>query len=369
MLLNWTTSEKLRKDIKLIEPGLGSAARSGYLRRSAHPSSDDDAAAMPAFLERPPWLGADLQTLRNFLCGGLPDLPGGERLLLPMRDGDALAARLDAPAQSHGRPLVVLIHGVAGSETSVNIVTTARRLVEADWPVLRLNLRGSPPSRPTCAGRYHGGRTEDLAEALRRLPAPLARHGIFLVGHSLGGGLVVKFMGEGARGLPLLGAVAVSAPLDFAATCARMMTARNFAYQRYVLDALKREALAPGAALTEAERAAVAAARNVFEFDDSFVAPHFGYRDAPHYYEENEPKRFLAGVRRPTLIVHALDDPWIPGESYEAIDWPRLPRIETALTPRGGHLGFHGRGSSIAWHDRVTTGWLDRTLAAHLHKH
>ncbi|QGM47322.1 YheT family hydrolase [Methylocystis heyeri] len=364
MLLNWTTREKLHKDIELIEPAPGGSAPSGEQRKSARAASNGGGSAIPAFHERPPWLGADLQTLRNFLCGGPSDLLGGERLLLPMRDGDMLAARLDLPAQSRAQPLVVLIHGVAGSEASVNIVTTARRLVASGWPVLRLNLRGSPPSRPTCAGRYHGGRTEDLAEALRRLPARLTRHGVFLVGHSLGGGLVVKFMGESRRNLPLLGAVAVSAPLDFAATCARMMTARNFAYQKYVLDALKREALAPGAALTSAEKSLVAEARNVFEFDDRFVAPHFGYRDAPHYYEENEPRRFLAGIRRPTLIVHALDDPWIPGESYEAIDWRRLPRIETALSPGGGHLGFHGRGSSIAWHDRVTIGWLE----AHLHK-
>jgi uncharacterized protein len=364
MLLNWTNREKLGKEIELIEPALGGSARSGEARNGAPAASNGASPDIPAFQERPPWLGADLQTLRNFLCGGLSDLPGGERLLLPMRDGDRLAARLDQPAQSRARPLVVLIHGVAGSEVSVNIVTTARRLVAAGWPVLRLNLRGSPPSRPTCAGRYHGGRTEDLAEALRRLPAGLTRHGVFLVGHSLGGGLVVKFMGEGRRSIPLLGAVAVSAPLDFAATCARMMTARNFAYQKYVLDALKREALAPGAALTAAERSVIAEAKNVFEFDDRFVAPHFGYRDAPHYYEENEPRRFLAAIRRPTLIVHALDDPWIPGESYEAVDWRRLPRIETALSPGGGHLGFHGRGSSIAWHDRVTIGWLE----AHLHK-
>ena len=313
---------------------------------------------VPPFRERPPWLGADLQTLRNLICGGPPDLSGGERLLLPMPDGDRLAARLDRPADLVAAPLIVLVHGLAGSEASRHGVATARYLVDQGWPVLRLNLRGSLPSRPTSAGRYHAGKTEDLAEALRRFPADLSRRGIVLMGHSLGGNLVLKFMGEGGHGLPVLAAVAVSAPIDLAATCARMMTPRNFVYHRYMLDTMKQEALAPGAALSAAERAAIAAARNVYEFDDRFIAPHFGYRDAQDYYDSNAAKHFLAGVARPTLILQALDDPWIPAACYTAIDWSRLPIIEAVLTPRGGHLGFHGQSSRVPWHDRVTAWWL-----------
>lgn len=301
-----------------------------------------------------------MQTLRNFLRGAQPDLRGGERLLLPMPDGDRLAARLDRPPEPATRPVVVLVHGLAGSESSKNVVATTRHLVGEAWPVLRLNLRGALPSRPTSAGRYHGGKTEDLAEALRGLPPDLTRRGIVLVGHSLGGSLVLKFMGEGGHDLPVLAAVAVSVPIDFSATCARMMTGRNFAYHRYMLNAMKCEALAPGAALSAAERTVIATARNVYEFDDLFVAPHFGYRDALDYYKNNEAKRFLVGVARPTLILHALDDPWIPAECYTTVDWSRLPMIDAVLTPRGGHLGFHGQGSRVAWHDRVTAWWLSK---------
>jgi len=313
---------------------------------------------LPLFRERAPWFGGDLQTLRNIVCGGPRELPGGERLLLAMPDGDRLAARLDRPAADTGAPLIVLAHGLAGSEASHHGVATARHLVGQGWPALRLNLRGSAPSRPTSGGRYHAGRTEDLAAALRGLPADLMRHGVVLIGHSLGGNLVLKFVGEGGHGLPVRAAVAVSTPIDLAATCARMMAPRNFAYHRYMLAGMKREALAPGAALTTAERAAIAGARNVYEFDDLFVAPHFGYRGAQDYYEANAAKNFLAGAKLPTLILHALDDPWIPADCYAAIDWSRLPTIETALTPGGGHMGFHGADSLTPWHDRVTAEWL-----------
>jgi predicted alpha/beta-fold hydrolase len=137
-----------------------------------------------------------------------------------------------------------------------------------------------------------------------------------------------------------------------------MMERRNLAYHRYILDAMKREALAPGAAVTASERAAIAAARNVYEFDDRFIAPRFGYLDAQDYYERNSAKHFLSTIARPALILHALDDPWIPGAIYTAIDWSRLPMIEAMLTARGGHLGFHGRGSPVPWHDRLTAWWL-----------
>lgn len=320
----------------------------------------DDAApfSIPRFRERAPWLGPDLQTIRNMLAPRPANPPGAERLLLPVSEGDRLAARLDRPAGAQERPLIVLVHGLTGSEASVNVIATARRLVDDGWPVLRLNLRGSGPSRPTSTGRYHAGRTEDLAAALRALPADLLRRGVILLGHSLGGNLILKFMGEGVGDLPILGAAVVSTPLDLAATCARMMAPRNIVYHRYLLTAMKREALAPGAALTTAQRAAVAGARTVFEFDDRFVAPLFGYRGAEAYYETNSAGAFLAGIGLPTLIVHALDDPWIPQACYDAIDWARLPAIETALSPHGGHLGFHGAGNPVPWHDRVVAGWL-----------
>jgi predicted alpha/beta-fold hydrolase len=301
--------------------------------------------------------------MRNIVRGGSPDLPGGERVLLSLFDGDRLAARLDRPFDGAVNPLVALSHGLAGSEARGYAVATARHLVGQGWPVLRLNLRGAGPSPATAAGHYHAGRTEDLAEALRGLPADLVRHGIIVMGFSLGGNLVLKFMGEGCHGLPVLAGIAVSAPIDLAAASARIRARRNFIYQHYMLKAMKREALAPGAAVSAGERTVIAAARNLYEFDDRFIAPRFGYRDACDYYEGNAAKHFIARITRPTLLLHALDDPWIPAVCYTAINWSRLPAIETALTACGGHLGFHGRGSQIPWHDRVAAWWLARRFA------
>lgn len=302
--------------------------------------------------------------MRNLLLPARRELIGGERLLLSMPDGDRLAARLDRPSSPSRRPLIVLVHGLTGTETSINIVNTARQLVREGWSVLRINLRGSAVSRPTSTGRYHAGLTDDLAEALRQLPEALLSQNIVLVGHSLGGNLVLKFIGEGWRDLPVVGAVAVSTPIDLAAASIQIQAPRNILYHRHLLSALKREAIAPNAAITGEQRATIAAVRSICEFDDRFVAPCFGYRDAEDYYEQNSARHFLQSVDRPALVVHAMDDPWIPAASYAVIDWTRLSNVETAFSPRGGHLGFHGAGSRIGWHDLATAAWLERKFGA-----
>jgi uncharacterized protein len=291
--------------------------------------------------------------------------PAGRRrsLLLPVSGDDRLAARLNSGDNVGIRPLIVLVHGLTGSEASINVRAAAGRLYLEGWPVLRLNLRGAGPSRPLSRGRYHAGRTEDLAAALQALPTSLLHRGVVLVGHSLGGNLILKFLGEGALDLPVLGGAVVSTPLDLGGTCVRMLAPRNTVYQRYLLSAMKQEALAAGDALSPAQSSAIAGARSVYEFDDRFVAQLFGYRDAEEYYQANSARAFLSGVTLPTLVVHALDDPWIPRACYDAVDWARLPTVVTALSPHGGHLGYHGVGSPVPWHDRVIAVWLRETFA------
>ncbi|HLZ64874.1 MAG TPA: alpha/beta fold hydrolase [Aliidongia sp.] len=318
------------------------------------------------FHPRFPWYGPDLQTLRNTFFRTPPDVMGGERLALALDDGtgDALAARLDrpGPARARGKPLAVVVHGLGGDERSTYMIRTARHLLTQGYPVLRLNLRGAGPSRALSGGHYHAGRSDDLAAALRAVPADLKAGGIVLIGYSLGGNLVLKFMGEGAHGHDVRVAASVSAPIDLAATSRRIHEPRNKLYHLKILRTMKDETLAPGAALTPAERAVVEQARTVYEFDDRFVAPRNGYAGAEDYYVRNAAIGFLAQIDRPTLVVHALNDPWIPTESYRTVDWGAYAHVSALLTSGGGHVGFHGRGSVTPWHDRAISRFFARMV-------
>jgi len=305
------------------------------------------------FSARPPWLGPDLQTLRNALRPPRIAL-AGERLELALADGsgDRLAAMLHRPAACQ-RPLVVLIHGLSGGEESAYMLVSAAALLERGHPVLRLNLRGAGASRPLCRFQYHAGRTADLRAALVALAPALTADGVLLVGYSLGGNMLLKFLAEHAGDLPVRAAAAVSAPLDLAAAARRILMPRNRLYHWNLLRAMKREALTPAAELAPSERLAITAARDIVEFDDRFVAPRNAFAGAADYYARNSAEQFLPAIRVPTLIVHALDDPWIPPDVYRRVRWADHRHLRAVLSPGGGHVGFHARGARLPWHDRV----------------
>jgi predicted alpha/beta-fold hydrolase len=321
----------------------------------------DENDDFPAFVPRAPWWGGDLQTLRNYvrrqpdLLVGFP----GERLELPLGDGsgDRLVATLHRPAGASERPLMILIHGLTGTEASSYIRASAAAALAAGFPVLRLNLRGAGPSRPLCRLQYHAGRTEDFADALAALPETMTRNGIVAIGFSLGANLLLKFLGEGGD-KRLRGAVAVSAPLDLAAAARRLMARRNAFYHRIILAHMKEESLAPIAALTDDERKTIAEAPDVIAFDDRFVAPRNGFAGAADYYARCSAGRYLDAIATPSLVIHALDDPWIPAASYLAREWRVNPHVTALLPPRGGHVGFHGKGGAPAWHDRCALRFL-----------
>ncbi len=208
---------------------------------------------------RAPWWGADLQTISNYLRPRARAHASPERLTLALTDGtgDRLSAALDRPpAPREGRPLAVLLHGLSGDEVSAYVVRTTAALLPQGYTVLRLNLRGAGPSRPMSRLQYHAGRTADLAMALEALPPEVTANGIVAVGYSLGGNMLLKFLGERGTASPVCAAVSVSAPIDLAATSERMLQWRNAPYQAYLMREIRVEALAPISEVTATERRA-----------------------------------------------------------------------------------------------------------------
>lgn len=299
------------------------------------------------FGPRWPWIGGHLQTIRNQIVRPSHALPAGERLWLDLGDGDALGAMLHR--RDTAKPLSVLVHGLSGTEDSLYVRATAAHLLDAGFPVLRLNLRGAGPSQPRCEGQYHAGRSEDLRLALATLPDALTANGVALVGYSLGGNMLLKFMGEGAAP-GVRAAAAVSAPIDLAEASATLAVPRNRIYQSWLLAKMCEEAFA--GPISASERAAVASARTVTEFDDRYVAPRNGFASAADYYARSSSAQFLPRIAAPTLVIQATNDPWIPMAAYDAVDWRGNPKL-SPLFGAGGHVGFHGKGAIVTWHDRA----------------
>ncbi|RJF80454.1 alpha/beta fold hydrolase [Oleomonas cavernae] len=315
------------------------------------------------FRARLPWLGGDLQSVRNALAKPVPPRPAARssRLILPLADGtgDRLHVTLDEPAAPRpGLPLALFAHGVSGSEDSYYMLATAARLIERGYHVVRLNLRGAGPSRIDCKRHYHAGRSGDLRDAIAALPTALTANGAVAVGFSLGGNTVLKLAGEQGAGGPVVAVASVCAPIDIGLTTANLARRRNKVYQKVLLKPFKAEYVAPGAELSDALRAAVERARNFAEFDATVTAPRNGYASAQAFYDDNGARHHVAGIRVPALVIAAQDDPIVPFAPYAAIDWRALPWTIPAFTRTGGHVGHHGRDG--IWYVEA----IDRFLAS-----
>lgn len=303
----------------------------------------------PAFQERGPWFGGDLQTLRNFFArrgGRGPGDIDGDRLLLPLADGGQLPVRLTEGEADH--PLVVLIHGLTGCETATNMIVAARHLNNLGFPVLRLNLRGSAPAAAITSGHYHAGRTADLRDALSALAPDLLQSGVVLMGFSLGGNMLLKFLSEFGRDFPIRAAVAVSTPIDLGESAVRLMRPRNGIYQRYLLKRMKEQWA--GSGLEGDPAAALQDAVSILEFDDRIVAPVNGFSGAVDYYARNSAVGFLSDIMVPTLLIHARNDPWIGTDAYDRYDWSANANLGLLMAKGGGHVGFHGTDDRTPWH-------------------
>ena len=313
----------------------------------------------PEFCSRWPWVTADLQTIRNVLPGRLAGVPAdsGQRIEIPLSDGsgDCLVARFH-PGRA-AAPAVILVPGLTGCEASRHVLQAADAWVAGGAPVIRLNLRGSPPGRSLAKGHYHMNRVQDLADAclaVADLDPGIRRQGIVIVGFSLGGALALRLAQAPSRPEIVKAVVTVSAPLDLPATAERIARPRNRLYERWLLRRLKQETAPLWRDGPAAVRAAVQSARHIRDFDDALTAKEAGFRDAADYYAACSPMNDMGGLGIPSLVIHADDDPWVPPPPVVE----RAP-LRVVVTRGGGHVGFHGRGSRVPWYVGAAAQFVD----------
>lgn len=275
-------------------------------------------------------------------------------------DGDFIdVARIDAAAGPDA-PRFLLLHGLEGGLRSHYAHATLVELARRGWNASMMLFRscGHEPNR---ARRfYHSGETSDLDAAVSRLVAERPGAPLGLAGYSLGGNVLCKWLGERGAGVPaeLVGAVAVSVPFDLARGGRRIEQGFSRVYQHYFLSSLRRKALAkleryPD--LTDAGR--LQSARTLAEFDDCVTAPVHGFRNAADYYEQSSALRWLEHVRARTLLLSAIDDPFLPSEVLDEVREVARdnPHLELEFTEKGGHVGFVG--GSVPWRPHFYAEW------------
>ena len=256
--------------------------------------------------------------------------------------------RVDAPDNStRDTPHVLLLHGLEGTVHSHYAQGLLGEMRRRGWSADLLIWRscGSEPNR---ARRfYHSGETEDLDFVLQRITRERPNSLLGVAGVSLGGNIMLKYlgvMGEAARAL-IVAAAAVSVPFDLGRGSDYINRGFSKLYQKYFLDSLKQKAIEKQSRypdLPDAER--VGTIDSLRMFDDTITAPVHGFRDAIDYYERSSSIHYLRDIAVDTLLLNALDDPFLPSDVLD--DVARIastnPHITVDFPRRGGHAGFIG---------------------------
>jgi predicted alpha/beta-fold hydrolase len=219
-----------------------------------------------------------------------------------------------------------------------------------------LQFRGSGPDTNRLPRCYNHGDTEDLLHLCRVLRQREPRTPLFAAGWSMGANILLKALGESGADSLLSGAAAACAPFQLQ-PCAEKLR-RGFArvYQKHLIGNLAanlRRKHGPVELLSGADLQAALQAPDFIAFDNAYTAPMNGYRDAQDYYARASCGPYLKGIRRPTLVINSVDDPFMTPEVIPAAE-ALAPAVTLELARHGGHIGFIGsdrRGRPSVWLD------------------
>ena len=326
-------------------------------RRSA------DEADRPPF--RPAWWlrGRHRQTIWNRLFRAMPDVHT-TRARWTTPDGDFVDIDfMDGPA---GSPQLLAIHGLEGSSQRKYVRGMLALAAEHGWRGVALNFRSCSDAINRGPRLYHSGDTEDLDWIVGQLAKRDPGAPILPVGVSLGGNVLLKWLGEREDGAPdeLRAAVAISVPFDLAAAAERMSKGAGRLYSRFFLRTLKRKALIKARQYPELlDPRAIRAARDWRQYDEVATAPLHGFASAADYWEKSSSASFLPRIRRPTLLISARDDPFIPESTLPIEPVASSAWLQADFTDRGGHVGFvAGRFPCrpVYWAEERAIGFLAR---------
>ena len=284
-------------------------------------------------------------------------------------DGDFIDLDFTEPCEKalKHHTLWVLFHGLEGcsrSHYSLAVMDQARR---AGALGVVVHFRGCSGENNLMPRAYHSGDSAEMDWILRRLRETFSElHSMHVTGVSLGGNVLLKWLGEQQENAcdVVSSAVSVSAPVDLLAGANSLAKGLNLVYTRMFLSTLIPKSIDKVTHFPELGNAEdIASCKDFFDFDNRVTAPWHGFRDAEHYYAVSSAKPLLRQIAVPTLMIHAKNDPFMGGQ-YLPQSHEVSSRVECLFTDHGGHVGF-ANGRSL----RLGLDWLPRQCDAFFAKH
>ncbi|MEJ7646672.1 MAG: alpha/beta fold hydrolase [Chryseolinea sp.] len=237
------------------------------------------------------------------------------------------------------RKIVIISHGLEGNSTRAYMKGMARAFFRQRYDVVTWNFRGCSGDVNKQLRFYHSGATEDL-EAVIKHVMKRPYETLYLIGFSLGGNLTLKYLGEGNVPSIVKKAAVFSVPLDLHGSCLKLSTPSNRVYAKRFLENLKKKVMSKAALMKGLDTSAIDDIKTILEFDDRYTAPLHGYLNALDYYQRCSSLYFLKKIRVPSLIVNALNDPFLSDSCFPTALVTENPALTLEVPRFGGHVGF-----------------------------
>jgi len=322
---------------------------------------------MQGFEPRPHLRGGHKMTLYGW--GNpryFPRLPAPVRRTFDVADRTRVVADCHWQANRHERTTLIALHGLNGSSDAHYMRGLAAKAYERGMNVLRLNQRNCGGTEHLSAGLFHSGLTADAAHVIHELTTVDGLGAIAVAGYSLGGNLALKLAGEyGSHAPRALVAVAAVSPIIEVGECTRALEQPgNRIYDwNFVRDLKKRMRRKAQFNPELFDLSRLSAVKTVRQFDDTFTAPYFGFRNAEDYYRRASAMRVIDQIAVPALIITAEDDPFVPSQPFGDPKVTSNRHIELHLCKHGGHCGFVGPKSGEDdgyWAERMIVNFVAR---------
>jgi predicted alpha/beta-fold hydrolase len=294
------------------------------------------------------WLpGPHLQTLWPVLSWAKRK-PTTIRQRLELADGDFID--LDWVNQNLNTPIIVILHGLEGSASSHYVRDMLYTLQQLNYRAVLMHFRGCSGEMNRTARYYHSGDTADLHCVIEMLRQHYPEKPLGAIGYSLGGNVLLKWLGETGVNNPLRCAIAISVPMLLNKSVDRMQRGFSRVYQWYLIKQLRQKLLQKQSRMVLPIEVDIEKIRDFWSFDDKVTAPLHGFKSAEDYYTKASSRQYLKSIAVPTLIIHAKDDPFTDASIIPPDD-ELSPFVTLELSVTGGHVGFiagviPGRGKS-----------------------
>lgn len=236
--------------------------------------------------------------------------------------------------------LVVISHGLEGNTQRAYVRGMAKAFFEIGYDVLTWNYRGCSEEMNRQLRFYHSGATDDLEVVLNHAIRKAQYDSISLIGFSLGANLTLKYLGENGASLNSLikRAVTFSVPLDLHASCKTISS--YWMYSQRFIRSLKEKVIKKAETKPELDVKGIHHIKTLIDFDDAYTAPLHHFKNAVDYYQKCSSINFIKSISVPTLIVNALNDPFLDAATYQNPVLHNNPCVQFEPSTFGGHCGF-----------------------------